>query len=596
MAFLSQGTDLAISTKSQRNADDCAAAMGMGAINTLGRVAASICKGPPVQPSFLPSLDVPNGGVLFSLPALLATGLLCHAAKYLQMPNGYYGMESILLLLAFMALSRIKSVETLRYYPPGEWGKLLGLDRIPEVKVTREKIELLASGTQATEWGMQLCSDWMGNLDDSWASFYVDGHVRVYFGEQTQLPRHYVARQKLCLRATTDYWVNAMDGQPFFFINKPIDPGLLKVLDEDIVPRLEQEFPMPTDAEVLANPHLHRFVVIFDREGYSPDFFLAMKNRHIACLTYHKHPGNDWRPDEFDSTEVKLVSGNVVKMDLAERGILLAGKVWLREIRKRSNTGHQTSILSTEFTSDKAKIASTMFARWSQENFFKYMREHYSLDRLIDHKTSSVNETTKVVNPKHRSIASEVRKRTAIHTRLLAKFGSLNLKDEIDPEKVLVFQQAKAKLHEEINDRHTEIEKLKAERKTIATHITFSALPKEDKFKQLSDQSKYFVDTLKMVAYRSETAMVQVLREKLSRNDDARSLIRAIYNAEADLIPNEEEKTLKVYLHQLANHSSNDAVQHLCDEINKTETIFPGTNLKIIYKLGSVKNPRHQDV
>ena len=157
--------------------------MGMGAINTLGRVAASICKGPPVQPSFLPSLDVPNGGVLFSLPALLATGLLCHAAKYLQMPNGYYGMESILLLLAFMALSRIKSVETLRYYPPGEWGKLLGLDRIPEVKVTREKIELLASGTQATEWGMQLCSDWMGDLDDSWASFYVDGHVRVYFGE-----------------------------------------------------------------------------------------------------------------------------------------------------------------------------------------------------------------------------------------------------------------------------------------------------------------------------------------------------------------------------------------------------------------------------
>ena len=59
---------------------------------------------------------------------------------------------------------------------------------------------------------------------------YVDGHVRVYHGHQTQLPRHYVARQKLCLRATVDYWVNAMDGQPFFAVNVAADPGLIQVL------------------------------------------------------------------------------------------------------------------------------------------------------------------------------------------------------------------------------------------------------------------------------------------------------------------------------------------------------------------------------
>lgn len=26
-----------------------------------------------------------------------------------------------------------------------------------------------------------------------------------------------------------------------------------------------------------------------------------------------------------------------------------------------------------------------MFARWSQENFIKYMRQHYNIDRLIDY-------------------------------------------------------------------------------------------------------------------------------------------------------------------------------------------------------------------
>ncbi len=60
----------------------------------------------------------------------------------------------------------------------------------------------------------------------------IDGHVRVYNGHQTELPRHSVSRQKLCLGATTDYWVNAMDGQPFFVINKEIDPGCMKRMRE----------------------------------------------------------------------------------------------------------------------------------------------------------------------------------------------------------------------------------------------------------------------------------------------------------------------------------------------------------------------------
>ena len=125
---------------------------------------------------------------------------------------------------------------------------------------------------------------------------YIDGHVRVYHGHQTQLPRHYVARERLCLRVTTDYWVNAMDGQPFFVVNQAVDPGLIQVIEQEIVPRLEQRLP----AEHLqADPRLHRFTLVFDREGYSPAFLGRMKELRIACLTYHKFPGEDWAEDEF---------------------------------------------------------------------------------------------------------------------------------------------------------------------------------------------------------------------------------------------------------------------------------------------------------
>jgi prepilin-type processing-associated H-X9-DG protein len=46
--------------------------------------------------------------------------------------------------------------------------------------------------------------------------FYADGHVRGYHGKLTDLSRRHIARDRLCLRGTIDYWVNAMDGRPFF--------------------------------------------------------------------------------------------------------------------------------------------------------------------------------------------------------------------------------------------------------------------------------------------------------------------------------------------------------------------------------------------
>lgn len=99
-----------------------------------------------------------------------------------------------------------------------------------------------------------------------------------------------------------------------------------------------------------------------------------------------------------------------------------------------------------------------------------------------------------------------------------------------------------------------------------------------------------------MVAYRAETAMANVLREVISHPDEARTLLRALYNTEADLIPDHQQQTLTVALHHLANPSSNAAIRKLCDELNETETVFPRSNLRLIFKLGSAQNPGDQVV
>jgi hypothetical protein len=217
--------------------------MGMAAADIEGRLAASVGELAAVAPDFTAALDVPNGGLLCALPALLAVGLLEGVERHLQLPKGYYGLDSLLLLLAFMALARLESIEALRYEAPGEWGKLLGLDRVPEVRTLRTKIQRLAQDDRPAQWNAALCERWMAAAPQQAGVLYIDGHVRVYHGHQSQLPRHSVARQRLCLRATTDYWVNAMDGQPFFVVNQAVDPGLIAVIEQEIVPRLEQRLP-----------------------------------------------------------------------------------------------------------------------------------------------------------------------------------------------------------------------------------------------------------------------------------------------------------------------------------------------------------------
>ena len=566
--------------------------MGVGAFNVVERILASVGAFADKQPEFKPALDLANGGVLLAVPALLALGLLRHTRNYFQLPKGYYGIESIFMLLAFMALSRLKSVEALRYVAPGEWGKLLGLDRIPEVRTLRAKITLLAGQGKEQEWSAKLCEEWMESSPQSAGVLYIDGHVRVYHGDQTKLPRHYVAREKLCLRATTDYWVNAMDGQPFFKINQAVDPGLIKTLKDEIVPYLKKTVPnQPSEVALAANPYLHRFTLVFDREGYSPDFWQELKNDRIAFHSYHKHPGANWPVEEFVEHSIDMVGQGRVTLSLAERGTLLGNGLWLRECRKLSKGDHQTSILSGDYHSAMEPIAAGMLSRWSQENFFKYMRQHFSLDMLIDHQTQPIDETTKVVNPAYRELEGKIKSLATSLSRQLAAFGATNLNQDIEAKHVEKFANEKAKLYEEIAVTKAGLCQLKAKRKETPRHITIAELPKDKRFLQLSTHSKHLLDTIKMIGYRAETAMVNAVRENMTRLDDARSLLRSIYAQTIDIFVDQDKKELQVRLHNAANPASDKTIEALCQELTATETCFPGTDLKLVYGLVSKQIP-----
>jgi hypothetical protein len=582
-------------TKSSRNRVDAVAADGMGTACTRveERVYASfgVCDGAPVR--FESCLDVPNGGVMCALPALLVNGLLDGVERLSDKIKGYYTTFHILLLLAFMALCRIKTVEKLKRQAPGEFGKLLGLDRIPEVRCLRQKLDDLSDGQAVEKWAAALSRYWMESEPETVGTLYIDGHVRVYHGGLTKLPRRFVSRQRLCLRGTTDYWVNDCLGKPFFVVEKPIDPGLIKTLTTDIVPRLLEDVPeQPTSEALEASPCLCRFIMVFDREGYSPDFFRQMWEEHrIACITYHKHPTDSWPEEWFNKYEVTMPGGETVSMNLAEMGCLIGSStknIWMREVRKLTESGHQTSLISTAYELPHTELAARMFSRWCQENFFRYMKQHFGIDKLSEYGVMELPDTEKVINPAWRELN---RKRNTISNKLRyrrAHFAEMTMHPEVEDNTVQYqkWLNQKAELLEQIEQYEKQSGRVKADMKDIPKHIAWGELEEKDRFHRLLPGRKRLVDTLHMIAYRAETAMASLLIGPTVDLSAARCLLQDLFVTEADILPEPEAGLLKIRIHNASRPAANRALLRLIDKLNTAEVEYPGTGMRLYYELG----------
>ena len=145
------------------------------------------------------------------------------------------------------------------------------------------------------------------------------------------------------------------------------------MLTEEIVPQLLQLHPVSEEHKqrMEADEDVPLFTLVFDREGYSPEFFhnLWIKYR-IAVITYRKYAKDDWDEAQFEEYSVPTTFEDE-QMKLHEKEFVSKdGKYKMREVRRLCKDGHQTSIVTTNRILSIIMIASYMFARWAQEIFF----------------------------------------------------------------------------------------------------------------------------------------------------------------------------------------------------------------------------------
>jgi hypothetical protein len=296
-------------SRSERSYQDAQAGENMGIAVTRIDERALAVTGEQVYASSLfdSNESVANGGVLFALPSLLSQGLDNLFTCFRNLPNGFYGLHHILLLLCFMALCRIKNIEQLKKTSVGEFGKLLGLDRIPQVEYLRKKIKQITDQKQCDFAQETLFTLWSEKMSDLF--FYIDGHVRVYSGTAANLPKHFVAREKLCLSATTEFYVNTFEGLPLMVINGELNERLKEAI-EKIIPEIKKTIPL------AENSNKPIFTLVFDREAYEPGWFIKLWKEHrIAMISYRKNVKDKWDENVFISTETQVNNNNVFQME-----------------------------------------------------------------------------------------------------------------------------------------------------------------------------------------------------------------------------------------------------------------------------------------
>lgn len=542
------------------------------------------------KPIFESHQAIMGAGVLFLLPALLSCGLLKANDIYELPENHYYGLDSIILVLAFMALARIKNPEQLNKCQPGELGRIIGLDRIPEMKCLRNKIKILADQKKAQEFNRLLIEEWYKDDPDSDGSYlYIDGHQRIYYGGLANLPVKYISRQKLCLAATTEYWVNDASGQPTLVVTGELTEKLEDAIEDLIIPELKKTCLLPTitdKTQEVPSPKetLPECTLIFDREGYHPAFFKKLwENERIAIITYRKNTHDLWNDNLFKETKVVTLEKEKT-MYIHEQSVTLDG-VEFREIRRRKESGQQTSIITTNYHISSADIAGKMFGRWNQENFFKYLISDYDFDKMVTYGVEEVDGTKEVINPMWRKAENKLKNQKEKTRRLKAQMYSVYDKImDADLGRMPKMLDQMLDLQEKIEASESEDEKMKSTRDEQEKRITVEGMG--NKYQKLKTESKLMMNIIKMICYRAETAVANLIASFLpdSKIAEKRSLVKQIIQTNADLLVDEQGKTITVQLHSLSANRYNEVAEKLAHLLNETETVFPGSDLRLIFK------------
>ena len=523
-------------------------------------------------PLFREGSSVPAVGVLLALPCLVESGLLRISRKlYGEIGPAFYGLRTTLLTLLLMALLRIKRPEHLKERDPAAFGRLLGLDRAPEVKTLRRRLTHLAAHHCAEQLGAELARMRVNQRGHLMGFLYIDGHVRAYHGQRPIASRAYVSRRHLAMPASTDYWINDRSGDPLFVVTGEVNAALTKAL-----PRLLGEV-----RDVVGE---RRVTIVFDRGGWSPKLFGTMIKEGFDVLTYRVGRCRHVNKKRFVRRRAEL-DGRWVDYLLHDQPVrFLEGKLRLRQVTRLCDTGHQTQVITSRWDLRDVDVAYRMFDRWRQENFFKYMREEFLLDALIDYQIEPEDPTRTIPNPERRALDKDIQAARADLAKLEREYGAAAAANTEQRRPTMRgFKIAHGKLGKQLRTARDRVAQLLERRRDLPKRVEVRDL-NERAVVKLATERKHLTDIIKMVAYQVESDLFAWLRPHYARADqEGRTLLHELFATAGDIRVGNNE--LHITLAPLSSPHRTHAAKALCEMLDQTATIFPGSGLRMRFAM-----------
>ncbi|MHB8187865.1 MAG: putative transposase [Dermatophilaceae bacterium] len=547
------------------------------------------------DPVFAPAARVPLAGLLLAIPALEATGLLsCATAVFGRLRYGFYGLDTVLVEGVLRALAGEPRAEGATRVDPVALGRVLGLDRAPEVKTIRRKITALADTGRAGELLAGMAAAHVARLDKSnphlLAVFYVDGHVRAYQGT-AKVAKTHLSRLRFPAPATVETWVSDASGDPVLVVMA--EPGASLAMElRRLLPNLRRA--VGDDRRVLVG---------FDRGGWSPALFRHMYAQGFDVLTWRKGFAENVAPDLFTDltytdetgrehawrvgdTTVDLPTGDKEQVFTMRQVTLIVANNKTGRAAHGQGSTRQIHILTTRADLPVAQVIYRMGSRWRQENYFRYARMHFDLDSHDAYATTDDDPTRLVPNPAKKKAHQQVLAARGRYDRALAATDTalLAARSPAPGEPVLITNTDHDGLTADLRAAGTDLDTAQAAHRGVPARLPLAQVNPGQQV--LDVQTKLISHAIRIAAFNTATALARAIRVHTGyarANHEAHALVRQTLTGSGDIDP--REGTLTVRLDPLPTGRATTAIAQLCEHLTATQTRYPGTDLVLRYEV-----------
>jgi hypothetical protein len=213
------------------------------------------------------------------------------------------------------------------------------------------------------------------------------------------------------------------------------------------------------------------------------------------------------------------------------------------------------------------------------------MREEYALDHLVTNDVEPADVERLVPNPEKKEKRQLIKRFKQELEKLKKEYGDKAFQnDETRRPTIRGFNIANPGYKKKILKLEKEIEKSEIDLKQIPGKVPVKQLLAEHEIVRLETERKMFTDGIKMICYRTETCLYNLIAPFFARNnDEGRAFLKSVFQQPADILPDKEQRIINVKFHTMSTPRANRALKQLCDVMNQESYVFPGTRITLVF-------------